>query len=369
MGTASQVSGAARILSFFILLEAISDTCESTFRAHERMDYVAYVSITRSILVCILGFLFLVYGYGLKGVALAYIGGAAARALLTALVAFRMYLESVHLRIDFSLCFALLRKALPLGLVVIFSVIYFRIDIIMLGLMKNDTVVGLYSASYRLIEILMFIPVAFVSSLFPLMSKLKIAEPEKLEDIAQKAIKYLIAASIPIFIGTVMLARPFIDIIYGGAYYNSIPALRILIFAIPFVWVNRALGTTLIVTDREKIVGMNAALCVVVNIILNLALIPSFSYNGAAVATVITQLVLVVSNVYFCSRQIKIALAFRGIPLVLVSGLTMAAFLAVSKGLTLPVQILGAACIYFCVSLLLGSIKREELSLFFAKTH
>lgn len=367
LGTTSQASVTVRILSFYILLIAISDICESKFRAHERMDYIVYFSITRSVLLCILGVVFLIYGYGLKGVALAYIGGAAASALLATLVALRKYPGGVRLRIDLTLCFTLLRQALPLSLAVIFAVIYFQIDIVMLGLMKNETVVGWYSASYRLIEALIFIPTAFTASLLPVMSRLNRARQEKLEDIAQKAIKYLIAISIPIVIIVVMLAGPFIYIIYGGAYCNSIPALCILVFAIPFIFVNNAFHAILISTDRQQIVGMNAALCVVVNIILNIALIPSLSYIGAAMATVITELALLISNVYFCSKQIKIVAVFRSIPLVLVISLIMAVFLAVSGGLTLPIQIFGAIVIYICVSLLLGSIRISELSLFFRK--
>jgi O-antigen/teichoic acid export membrane protein len=367
MDTSIEIHIAAYILSVYIVLEAISDTCGSIFRAHERMDYVGYLSITRGILVCILGILFLIYGYGLKGAALAYVGGAAASASFAALVALRRYLEGGHLRIDLTLCFTLIKQALPLSLAAMLAIIYFRIDIIMLGIMKNDTVVGWYSASYRLFETLSFIPIALTTSLLPLMSRLKNVGLEKIEDIAQKALKYLIVISIPIVIGTVMLAQPIIHIIYGDAYSNSVPALQILVIAIPFVYLNNVLNATLISTDRQQIVGINAALCVVVNIFLNLALIPSQSYKGAAMTTVITELALIVSNVYFCSRQIKILPAFRGMPLVLICGLIMAAFLEATKGLMLPVKVLGAAIIYFCFSWLLGSIKIGELSIFFRR--
>jgi O-antigen/teichoic acid export membrane protein len=367
MDTSIEIYIAAHILGLYIILEAISDTCGSIFRAHERMDYVAYLSITRGIVVCILGILFLIYGYGLKGAALAYVGGAAASALLAALVSLRRYLKGSHLRIDLTLCFTLIKQALPMSLAVILATIYFRIDIIMLSLMKNDTVVGWYSASYRLFETLPFIPIAFTTSLLPLMSKLKKAGVEKIEDIAQKAVKYLIVTSIPIVIGSVMLAEPITHIIYGDAYSNSVVALRILVFAIPFIYVNNLLNATLISTDRQQIVGINAALCVLVNIFLNLILIPSQAHKGAAMATVITEVVLVVSNIYFCSRQIKIVPAFRSIPLVLICGLIMAAFLAVTKGLMLPIKVLGAAITYLFFSLLLGSINIGEMCLFFLK--
>lgn len=367
MDASIEIYTVAPILGLYIILEAISDTCGSIFRAHERMDYVAYLSITRGILACILGMLFLIYGYGLKGAALAYVGGTAASALLAALISLRRYLEGSQLRIDLTLWINLIKQSLPMSLAVILATIYFRVDIIMLSLMKKDTVVGWYSASYRLFETLPFIPIAFTTSLLPLMSKLKKAGVEKIENIAQKAVKYLIVTSIPIVIGSVMLAEPIIHLIYGDAYSNSVQALQILVFAVPFIYVNNLLNATLISTDRQQIVGINAALCVLANIFLNLILIPSQAHKGAAMATVITEVALVVSNIYFCSRQIKIVPGFRSTPQVLICGLIMAAFLAVTNGLMLPVKVLGAAIIYLGFSLLLGSIKIGEMRLFFMK--
>lgn len=182
----------------------------------------------------------------------------------------------------------ILSKSYVFWFIYLFSFIYFNTDIIMLGLMKPDEVVGWYKAGYFFIQAVMLIPYVVVNSTMPSISRLWVEDRGTLRILFRKAFQLLFAIGIlgafGIYIGTPILIKTF----FGDKFYNSIPVLRVLAWVIPAMFLNSLYGSLLNGIGLEKtytkIIGGTALL----NVILNYILITLFSYTGAAIATLIT---------------------------------------------------------------------------------
>jgi len=186
----------------------------------------------------------------------------------------------------------LLRIAFPFALAGIFVKIYSYLDTVLLGIMKDTVAVGLYSVPYKLTFALQFLPMAFGAAMYPAMSRAYAHAPDRLAKIFKQNIFYLWIFALPTAIGIYLLAPECITLLYGATYAASVPALRILILSLPFVFLSFPFGALLNATDRQVTNTRNFGIVMVVNILLNLALIPRFSFIGASGAGLITYICL-----------------------------------------------------------------------------
>ncbi|MCQ1535622.1 flippase [Methanosarcina sp. KYL-1] len=206
------------------------------------------------------------------------------------MVAFSKRLVNVSFEIDPLLMKNLFREAVPVAIASVFSVIYFRIDTLMLSFLQGDLDVGFYSAAYRLTEALVFLPAAFTTSAFPLMSKYFKDSFDSFGFAYARTFKYLFAAGLLAAVLVTFNSDKIILAVYGPEYQNSIIVLQILVWATALMFVNSLVSSTCISSGNQQIISKTAVLATFLNIALNLALIPTMSYTGAALATVFSEL-------------------------------------------------------------------------------
>lgn len=206
-------------------------------------------------------------------------------------------IRAPQFKIDFGLWKYLIKECLPLALSSIIIIIYSRIDVIMLSIMKGDVPVGLYSAAYKLSDPFLLIPSALGVSLFPIMFKSFRNSREELIRIYELSFKYILIIMLPIAIITTLLADRIIMLIYGDAFEGSATALQ-LIWALIFTSLNSILSHLLVSMGEQKLSTVGHTLCAVVNVVLNFFPIPVLSYNGASIATVATSAVFFISRVF-----------------------------------------------------------------------
>ena len=344
-----------------MFFRALVDFFCAIFNAYERMDKEAFLKGTSQILLFLSGIVILTLGFGLFGLSNVFL----IVYLISSIIGFYMVYEGIAIiRPSFNLRFwkYLLRESLPLALTVVFTVIYFKIDIVMLSLIRGDnSEIGWYSAAMRLIELIGVIPALIISALFPIFSVLYKDSMDSLKKVYKTSFKYLLVIALPVAVGTLLLSERFIHIIYGREFVKAIPALQILVFALIFIFVNYILMNVLVAVDRQKINAIVAGTCVFVNITLNLCLIPHYGYLGAGFATVITEIVLFAMSLYFVAKYVcklnVIALFIRP----LISVIIMGAFIVVIlTKLNLAFIIIVSALIYFSCLLLFKYFTNDD---------
>ena len=279
-----------------------------------------------------------------------------------------VYRGIVKIRPCFNLRFwyFILKESMPIALTVTFGVIYVKIDIVMLSLIRGDNVeVGWYSAAVRIIELIHVIPAIIASAIFPIFSTLHKDSMDSLGKVYKTSFRYLLVVALPIVVGTLLLSDRIIDLVYGEEYVNAIPVLRILVCSLIFVFVNYIFLNILVAADRQKINAIVTGICLFVNISLNMCLIPYYGYLGAAYATVITEIALFAMCWYYATKyvcEINIV-AVLSRPLLCVT--IMGVFIVLTTArLNLALIIILSALTYFTCLLLSRFFTKDDKSIF-----
>ena len=184
-------------------------------------------------------------------------------------------------------------RSAPIAMGMIFSVLYFRLDIVMLQLMAEDKVVGFYSAAYKLFEVAVVLPHSFMLVLFPTLVEEYHSDRSQFKDRFKKALAMyaLIGGSIALVLG--VFSQGIITLMYGDTFLPSISVLDILSGVILLFFINFLLSNILIISGRERINTLNLVGATVLNVILNLVWIPQYGAIGAAWATLFCETALV----------------------------------------------------------------------------
>ncbi|MFU2486566.1 flippase [Thauera sp. WH-1] len=193
------------------------------------------------------------------------------------------------LRASWPTAQSLIRDSWPLLLSGIAIMVYMKTDQIMLGQMIGDHEVGIYSAAARISEVWYFIPMIIVTSVFPTIINAKSRSEELYYQRFQKLFTFLAWTSVLIALPMTFLSTPLIIVLYGPEYIESGQILAIHIWASVFVSLGVASSRWFIAENLPLLNFKRTAFGALMNIILNLALIPKYGAHGAALATVASQ--------------------------------------------------------------------------------
>ena len=281
-------------------LNVVGSTFSSILHAKERMDLTSLAQVAERSIALGLGVIVLYKTRSVLYLVLVLLVSRAVREVLCFYFSNRYFTPA--LRRDWRIWKELFIKSLPFSLSIFFLYIYYRIDTVMLSLMINDQVTGWYNAAYRLVDVVNYIPFLVVTAILPPMARSSKKDKELLKDLFNRSLRYLIILAAPIGLGTYLLAPRIIQFVYGEGFSNAAFALRILIWAEVFVFVNYLGGQLLNVIDKQKAYTMIIGITAGVNILLNVILIPKYTYIGASVATLLCE-VLVFVLVYHIIRK------------------------------------------------------------------
>ena len=276
------------LITLSVIFGAFTGIFNSIFQAFEKMEYMSLNIILNAVLMLAGVLTVIYYGLGIIALSSVYFISSGIILILTFFIySWKFFLPKIHLDLNFWK--PTIKEASFFGLSSILVVIYFYIDSVMLSIMVGNSAVGIYNAAYKLIFVLLFIPTVFVTSIFPLMSQHFESAKNLLKLEYEKSVKYLFAIAMFIFVYGFVFADKIIFIIYGGSYTASIAALQTLIFVVPIIFITNLFGNILGAINRQKAITIVTGANALLNITLNLILIPKFSYIGASAATVATE--------------------------------------------------------------------------------
>ena len=301
---------------------------------------------------------------GVVWFAFAYFVGSLAVTIYSLIVYITKFSQP-HIEIDLKFWKRILPEALPFALSGLFTTIYFYIDSVLLSVMKGADAVGWYNAPYRLIMVLLFVPTVISTAVFPAMSRFHATANDSFRLIYKRYFKYMAIVSVPLGIGTTLLASQIITFIFGVPYENSAIALQILIWATVFIFLTAAFLRLFETSNRQMMVTKITAVGMVENVTLDLILIPRFSYVGTSIATAATELTVLLLCVFVSSR-ITYPLSKKDIGNLVKIGaasLLMGSFIVYLGNLNL-LSVFPAVLLYFTVLYLLRVVDNEDIALF-----
>lgn len=265
-------------------------------------------------------------------------------------------------RFDWQVWKKFLKESYPVGISAIIVFAYFKLDTILLSIMKPSADVGIYNAAYKVVENIAFFPAMFVGLVMPIMSHHILHEKEKFEKVADKTFKVFLALAVPLAVGVFFLADNIIGLIGGAGYEESILVLKILAFAVAFIFFGNFFINVIIAGNKQKKLMSILFFCAVFNISLNLFLIPRFSFNGAAVASSLTELLVVVLSGAACWKLLKYAPSFEKFFAIVFSGVAMAVCLYFFSDINFFARAIAGVTVYLVFLWSLKVVSAEEIS-------
>jgi O-antigen/teichoic acid export membrane protein len=202
------------------------------------------------------------------------------------------------------------RDVFPIGAGIVLSALYFRIDVFLVDWWRGPEAVALYNAVFRLIDALRLFPAAVLAVMLPELVRARDRRP--LARVAGLVTMFaaLVTAALWVTAGVV------VPLVYGRAFEPAVPAFRILALTFPLLSLNYALTHQLVVWGGQRVYAVLCGAALVVNVLLNATLIPTLSIDGAAWATVGTEVFLTLGCVWalFTRETAATDVATAGIP-------------------------------------------------------
>lgn len=336
------------------------------FQSRLRLELAMLVEIVMSATTLIFVILVTAADMGFSAVVLATVGGSTLAAVTAYALARR--LAPLRPRFERSELSKLTKASLPVGLFMLLGIVHFKIDTVLLSILKPLSDVGTYSVAYRFLEQVLFIPSFFVAAVFPIIASYRATGDPLLKLAIDKSFAFLVIVALPVAAASFVLAPDIIHLIAGDEFEAAVTPLRILVFASIFFFTNALFSSLLVIYELERQMVVLAASVVVGNVALNLVLIPQFSYTGAAVATVITEACGGIAMMIWAMRSVGATVDLSPLPRILGATAGMVAVLWATLALPLLVTVAAGAVVYAVLAYLLGVVSRSDLALLAPRT-
>jgi len=333
----------------------------SFFIAHENMVYVFVMELAHKISLFVLcaACVFLKLDF-------IYIAGAyviASIVYLTCTLGFTLKFFEIKISSELDDYICMLKNSFPYGLSAIALVVYFSADIMILSFFKNNEVVGIYSAAYKLFISLGIISSIYLGAVFPVLSRLFKESPAGLKKAYDKTFKFLLIIGVPLSFGGIILSKKIIVFIYDAPFLSAFVPFSILTSIVAINFFNAFFGHFLAAIGK---VGDNLkylSLACFTNIILNLILIPKFGYIGSALSTVVSELIFFIWAFNYLKKKGYFFMPGKLLGKIFVFSLIMSGILALISGLNVIVLIAMGALIYLTLIWVTKTVDTDDLKL------
>lgn len=294
--------GAIISLSLMILYQAFLNTANVVFQKHLRYEQSTLANIAASVVTLLTAVVLLSLGKSLPVILLSYVVGAIA-------ASFILFIFVKKLHAQFAPRFSLIEskrlivKALPLGLTLVFNIVYFRADVFILTLFRTTTEVGTYGLAYKFFEFPLTIPTFFANSLYPILL-VHSQNKKQFQSTVTKAGLVLLGLSLIILVG-IYITAPLLVYIRKD-FFPSIAVLRLLSLSMPVFFLSSLFMWILITYGKNKQLLTVYFIGMIINILLNLLFVPLYGITAAAVITFVTELIILLASGYLAIRLVMV---------------------------------------------------------------
>ncbi|MBI3243380.1 MAG: flippase [Chloroflexi bacterium] len=284
------------VLGIFIytcgfLLSAFEASLNIVIFANERLDYATIIGILGQVVSLMLGTLFMFLGLSYIWLIVAGLISMLPQIWLGTRVIRKHNMVNLKFQVDPKVWPTLIRAGLPFGIISLALTIAFSIDTVMLSMFVRENEVGWYNVAYNLARALLFFFGGFATAIVPSLTRAYANDAAEVERWYYRSVKLIMLSSLPIAVGGMMVAFPLIRFLYTNEFLPSALGLQILIWDVPLLMFTGFCGNMTTIVGEERAAARIYTINALANIILNLYAIPRYGMVGAALVTVITDLI------------------------------------------------------------------------------
>lgn len=243
------------------------------------------------------------------------------------------------------------KKGIPYLFSGIFAGINCNIDSIIIANIMDSEAVGAYSAAYKIINIFIVLLATIYAPMFPLLVQTIKNDSKKYETVINKMRKISAIFIFPCVFGGVILCNQIIEFMYGKQYSSASGSFKILMLFLGVFYMREIYGYTLTALGEQKKYMIGTCISSVINVVLNIIIIPILGIEGAALTTLISEIVNFVYMKYYASKAIKSKIDYNVLLKIVLSGVVMSicAVVFLKFQINVVVNIICCAMIYALV--------------------
>jgi O-antigen/teichoic acid export membrane protein len=345
------------------ILNQIADVFLAELNGHEKMGRVALLGALSKFLSTISGMLLIFMGYDYDFVLIVFpITGFIY--LVGSVIVSKYSLGPLHIKfkkLSFYKNFYV--ELLPFFFTVILIEIINCQDILILGFIKDDHSIGIYSSAIKLVTFVVSIAAFIQIAILPVLSKLYVESREKLIDISEKILRYLILSCLPISFGLALTADKIIILLYPDSFQQAGIVLKITCWSIVGAFVQSIFSALLTAINRQKEKVVFIGIAFVISTLLNILLIYHFDYIGASIVKLITIFICLIFFAFLVSKFLTTLSIMKFVLKPVVACLIMSIFIRYCYQWNLFYLIPVSGLIYFISLLFLKTFSSKELLL------
>lgn len=262
----------------------------------------------------------------------------------------RLFMPSDRVRVG-----AMLARGRRLVLFTLLGLVLYNVDLLILRYLKGEAEAGRYAAAYVLISFCANLMVAYSHTVLPSMAR-DAAPSAATASTYRSALVVAWLVTMPVAVGGALIAPVLIDLLFGRAYGDGATALQVLVWSVPVAALREIAVAALIARHREPALLRVNSVAAVVNVSLNVALIPAFGLAGAAWATVASEAVRLGVAVVAAREAVPGPLPLAGLARVLAAGLGMGLAVVASGTAGSPSAIAVGGVAYPLLLVALGAV-------------
>lgn len=277
------------LVGSFVMLQGL--VYGAAIRAMEDMGITAIASVIHKIVLLILVWLAIILDYSFLGVAVAHLFSNLGYTIALSIIVNKKYARTAYL-INLQEWKSIIKDSIPLGLAMLLRKLTIHLDTVLLIILSTALAVGLYSSAYRVLQMVEIAAIALSGVLFPVMARLAKKNDGSLGELFNQSFFILMAFALPLSLWFSLASENLILIFYGQEYVDAKSTLAVLglaLFLPVITSLNHPLFTAI---NKQRFLIYIALVGLTVNVVIDIVLIPKYSYLGAAIGTACTELVI-----------------------------------------------------------------------------
>ncbi len=348
------------VFAFVVLLDTVTTYFRAIFKAIQRVEYVAFIEIFKTVTLVFVGFLVLFSFPNINYIAYAYLLGNIV-AFIVSFLKIKRVIRLPKITLDWKIYKKYFYYSLPLAFGTFLYLIYMQIDSVMMGFWGMMEEVGWYRASYKIVDFFALFAVIKVV-IFPAVTKAFRGTSDYFQRVIDKFFEFVMFITFPVIAGGFLLSQEIILFLYGQEFLPSVLVFKILIPITGLSLFATLVQSVLITKGKQKYVFYLTGSTALLNVILNLILIPKYSLYGAGIATLLSYILLFFLSVVALKR-VKVRFNPKSALFPFFSVLIMIFILFLTSEFHFLFRVIFGMVIYLVVFYLFSKLKNKNITL------
>jgi O-antigen/teichoic acid export membrane protein len=280
-----------------ISIGSFSSYNNALFQSKLRLDLVTFVELISRIVTTGFLIIFVYLKFQIIFLISSVLIGNVCSLIFSMLIVKRS--NQIYLKFDKEVAKRIISLSFPIGIMSLLSLLYFKIDTIMISFLRNQSELGFYGFSYKIFENVLMLWGFYMASVFPLLAKNFHGNISEFNKIIRKSVLVAILSSIIIFLIYILYAKFIINLLGGEAFQQSYLSILLLLSSCPLFFINNIFFHVFLINNKSRKLILLIILSLLFNIIINFVSIPQFGYIGASFTTGLTELFMFIGYLIF----------------------------------------------------------------------